>query len=357
MLTVILGSTEVAKRRLTYPEEVSEHLDAISDASQRAADLTRRLLTFARQQIVEPRVLGVGEHVGQLEQMIHRLVGEDVRVEMDIATEPLNVVMDPTQLEQVLMNLAANARDAMPNGGTLRFAVKGALLSAADPEITDSIRPGEYVELTASDTGSGMDEATRLRAFDPFFTTKETGKGTGLGLATCYGIVRQAGGLIVLESAPGRGTVARIRLPRVREKPQATVPHQAKPSREGSETVLIAEDDAQVRRLMVSALSEAGYRVIEADSGPDAIAKAAGAAEIHLLVSDVIMPGLDGRTLSDRLIADRPRMRTLFVSGYSNEVISKRRVLDDGVQLLRKPFAPDDLRAKVRAVLDATELG
>jgi signal transduction histidine kinase/FixJ family two-component response regulator len=353
VLTVILGSVEVAKRLLHSPAQVGVQLDTIADAAGRAANLTRRLVTFARREIVQPRVIGVGEQLTQIDRMLRRLVGEDIQIVLDVASGPLNVVIDPTQLEQILMNLAANARDAMPGGGALRFEVRVRTLSPTEAEGAVGLAPGEYVVLTVTDTGSGMDAATRQRAFEPFFTTKEVGKGTGLGLATCHGIVRQAGGGICIDSVPGHGTAVRIHLPRVRQNPDPPGSPRAASARAGSETILVVEDDPQVRQVLVRTLQSAGYCVIEAGSGEDGVAAAlAEPGEIHLLVTDVVMHGLDGSALAKKVHATRPETRALFVSGYSNEVISHRGVLGGGIELLTKPFTENELLGKVRSVLD-----
>jgi signal transduction histidine kinase/ActR/RegA family two-component response regulator len=341
ILTVILSSADFARKRIAAPADVRANLDEIEGAATRAADLTRRLLAFARREIVEPRVLDLADSVRQLDGLLRRLLGEDVRLALDLAPERLCVRMDPTQLQQLLLNLAANARDAMPTGGVLRVETRAT---------------GGQVLLTLADTGVGMDEDTRRRVFEPFFTTKETGKGTGLGLATCHGIVHQAGGTITVDSAPGQGTTFRISLPRDGSAPIAATPVPPRALRPGSETILVAEDDPHVRRVIAHTLGGGGYRVIEAASAPEAISLAgAEPGQVHLLVSDVIMPELDGRALADQLRAARPGLRALFVSGYSNEVISSRGVLDQGLRLLRKPFTSDELLAKVRAVLDAPE--
>ncbi len=353
LLTVILCSAQMAKHELAASNSVGKHLEAISEAGGRAADLTRRLLAFAREQIVEPRVLTLSDQLRGLEDMLRRLVGEDVRIEFELAPEPLNVLLDPTQLEQVLMNLAANARDALPGGGTLRFTTLATTLGLESVELLDGVQPGEYVLLTVSDTGTGMPESVRKRAFDPFFTTKPSGRGTGLGLASSYGIIRQAGGTVALESAPGSGTSVRIHLPRVRQGADPVLTAAPAVSVGGSETILIVEDDALVRRVIAEPLREAGYRVLEAASGQAALTAANSAGEIQLLISDVVMPNIDGLTLSNELRSKRPRLRTLFVSGYSNEMISNHGVLAAGIELLRKPFSTNALLARARAVLDA----
>jgi|HubBroStandDraft_1064217.scaffolds.fasta_scaffold00734_3 signal transduction histidine kinase/ActR/RegA family two-component response regulator len=356
VLTVILGSVEVAKRHLGSPTEVAVDLETIEESAIRAADLTRRLLTFARREIVQPRVLGMREQLMQLDRMLRRMVGEDVQIVFEIGSDPLNVVIDPTQLEQLLMNLAANARDAMPSGGTLRFEARGWSGSPAASESDEVLHAGEYVVLTVSDTGCGMDAATQQRAFEPFFTTKDVGNGTGLGLATCHGIVRQAGGVITIESVPGRGTAVRIHLPRVRQSPEPPATPRSALAPSGTETILVVEDDPHVRQIVARTLTSAGYRVVEAGSGADGVAAAqAEPGEVHLLVTDVVMAGMDGSALAKRIGAIRPNTRTLFVSGYSNEVVSHRGVLAQGVQLLAKPFTEADLLAKVRYVLDQGE--
>jgi signal transduction histidine kinase len=354
LLTVILSNAAFAKLRARSPDDVAACMDAISEAGGRAADLTRRLLTFARRQIVEPRVLTVDHHLRQIEKMLVSLLGEDVRLSFDFAPEDLRVLIDPSQFEQVMMNLAVNARDAMPGGGTLRFETRAVTVAAGDPLLSDGLPIGPYVVLRITDSGCGMDEATRQRAFEPFFTTKEPGKGTGLGLATCHGVVSQAQGAIVAHSAVGEGTTFSIYLPRVWDLPREVPAAAVARTGGGTETVLVVEDDAQVRQVVVRTLTAAGYRVIEAMSGQQALALTGSeTVDIHLLVSDIVMGGLDGRALADRVRHARAQMRVLYISGYSNEVISKRGVLEEGIQFLRKPFTGDELLGRVRAVLDA----
>jgi len=361
ILTVIKGCADFARQRVGGPEsaeEVRGELDDIKAAADRAGDLTRRLLAFARRQIIEPRVIELATHLRQLVPLLTRLVGEDIYLTLELAPEPLNVNVDATQLEQLVLNLAANARDAMPLGGVVRIATRaqtvGTKGDGAGAAPTSGPQPGEYVSLAVSDEGHGMDEETRSRVFEPFFTTKEPGKGTGLGLATCHGIAHQAGGTIAVDSAPGRGSTFRVLLPRV-DDVAAIMPiaRRASGTFAGNETILVVEDDARVRRIIARTLAERGYRVLEASNADEALSVArTETARIHLLLSDVVMPGLDGRSLAERLCAGRPGLRVLFVSGYSNEVISSRGVLAEGITLVRKPFAADELLAGVRGVLD-----
>jgi signal transduction histidine kinase/ActR/RegA family two-component response regulator len=339
ILTVVLGSVRHAEGIPGTPPEVLEDLTTISEAATRAADLTRSLLTFARRHIVEPRVVALDDQVRRLERLLVALVGENVHLALDLRAAGVSVLIDPSQLEQVILNLAANARDAMPEGGALRIETRA---EAGD------------VVLAVADAGHGMDEATRGRLFEPFFTTKPVGRGTGLGLASCHGIVSQAKGTITVDTAPGAGTTVSIHLPIVEAAPGPDAPGSRPAPRGGDETVLVVEDDVLVRRLETRLLTGAGYRVLDATGGEHALAVAdREAGPIHLLVTDVVMPDIDGRALAERLQTRRPDLRVLFLSGYSHEVISQRGSLDAGIQLLRKPFEADDLLAKVRGILDA----
>jgi two-component system cell cycle sensor histidine kinase/response regulator CckA len=352
ILTVILGSTAYAKASLDSPGELAASLDAIEGAARRASDLTKRLLAFARRQVVTPRVVSIDEQLRQLERMARSLVGEAVTVQYRLDAETARVLIDPTQLEQVLMNLTVNARDAMPRGGSLSFESTVVDLRAADPALAPGLAAGLYVRLEVSDTGHGMDEVTLRRAFEPFFTTKDPGRGTGLGLATCHGIVVQAGGAIAARSAPGVGTTFTVHLPRLAAVAQEVAP--PRPAiRGGGETVLVVEDDTEVRAVVVRTLTDAGYDVLQAANGAHALETVAAASRrIHLLVTDVVMDGGDGRELAERLRSGLGALPVLFVSGYPYEVLSRHGVLEEGLALLSKPFAAEDLLAKVRGVLD-----
>jgi CheY-like chemotaxis protein len=297
-------------------------------------------------------VISIESHVDGLQPMLSRLVGEDIRIELALAKDPANVLIDPGQLEQVLLNLSANARDAMHGGGTLTFASHRKLLSRSEAAPLGNIAPGHYVVLEVSDTGEGMDDVTQRRIFDPFFTTKEVGRGTGLGLSTCHGIVRRAEGAITVSSERGRGTTFRIFLPEAEAMLDEENTLRGVPLG-GVETLLVVEDDAAVRGITVQALSEAGYRVLEASSADQALAVSRREPqEIRLLITDVVMPGMDGHDLSRELRLARPDVRVLFVSGHPHDVIVRHGLSSSEIHLLGKPFTTTDLVRTVREVLD-----
>jgi signal transduction histidine kinase/ActR/RegA family two-component response regulator len=352
LLTVILNAAEMAKMRAKSLPELHPSLDAVSTAAGRAAALTRQLLTFARRQHVKPRVISIESHIEGLQPMLSRLVGEDIRIELALAKDPANVLIDPGQLEQVLLNLSANARDAMHGGGTLTFASHRKLLSRSEAAPLGNIAPGHYVVLEVSDTGEGMDDVTQRRIFDPFFTTKEVGRGTGLGLSTCHGIVRRAEGAITVSSERGRGTTFRIFLPEAEAMLDEENTLRGVPLG-GVETLLVVEDDAPVRGITVQALSEAGYRVLEASSADQALAVSRREPqEIRLLITDVVMPGMDGHDLARELRLARPDVRVLFVSGHPHDVLVRHGLSSSEIHLLGKPFTTSDLVRTVREVLD-----
>jgi two-component system, cell cycle sensor histidine kinase and response regulator CckA len=356
LLTVILSCADALQDRLGPGDaDGREELGEIRAAGERARDLTRQLLAFARKQVIAPEPLDLNDTAARNRKMLGRLLGEDVQLQLELEPGLWTVHADPGQVEQVLMNLAVNARDAMPRGGTLTMATRNATASRADPGGGEGLPPGEWVELSVRDTGAGMSADVRSHLFEPFFTTKEQGKGTGLGLATVYGIVTQAGGHVLVESEPGRGSTFRICLPRTqRTEAPAKAPPALPPAR-GSERILVVEDDALVRGVMVRALGDHGYDVAvlghprqALDLGPSDLARA------RLLVTDVIMPELDGNALARELTRRHPALRVLFLSGYTRDVISERGVLDSGSQFLAKPFTRTALLGKVRAILDAT---
>src|SRR5947208_2662519 len=303
-------------------------------------------------------ILGIGRDVTErlgLEQQLRRLIGEDV--ELATALDPTlgRVTADPGQLEQVIVNLAVNARDAMPQGGKLTLETRNIDLDSSYTLEHSLVKPGPYVQLTVSDSGIGMDEETQAHAFEPFFTTKPRGQGTGLGLAMVYGTVKQSGGFIWVYSEPGRGATFKIYLPRVDAPVEsATPPAPVERPPRGSETVLLAEDEPAVRAIAQQVLERHGYTVLASQSGADALALAAQhGATIHLLLTDVVMPGMSGRDLADRLTAQRPGIRVLYISGYTDNAIVRHGMLDPGLAYLQKPFRPDALVRKVRDVLDA----
>ncbi len=351
LLTVILscsaGLREAqAEGRPIDPEDVEQ----IQEAAERARDFTTQLLAFARKQVISPVPLDLNTVVRSSERLLRRVIGEDVRLEVHAQDGLWLTLCDPGQMEQLLLNLAANARDAMPRGGTLTIETRNA-------EMTSSATgggAGQWVVLGVRDTGAGMSAEVQERLFEPFFTTKEMGKGTGLGLATVHGIVTQNGGRVLVESEPGRGTTFEIRFPRTQAVAAPTSAAPAPGRRRGSETVLVVEDDARVRAVTVRALRAAGHRVLVASDGPEALAVVEQSdAPVHVVVTDVVMPGMSGRAVVDALRRRQPGLRALFVSGYPQEVIARRGVLEGGIAFLPKPFTPAVLQARVREVLDA----
>jgi PAS domain S-box-containing protein len=349
-LGVILGYTELLMRHAS--EAQRGKLEQILKATERATGLTRQLLAFSRKQIVEPKVLDLNAILSDLEQMLGRLIGEDVDLAIVPAADLGQVKADHGQLEQVVMNLCLNARDAMPDGGLLRIETANAELDAGHAARHEPIAPGRYVMLAVGDTGSGIAKEDLSSIFEPFFTTKAPGKGTGLGLATVYGIVKQAGGYVWVYSELGQGTTFKVYLPRIDEP--ADVPHAREtpmPSR-GWETILLVEDEGSLRAIARETLEEHGYRVIEAAGASEALATASRHPEpIHLLVSDVVMPGMNGRALFESLVAARPELGVLYMSGYTDDVIAHRGLFESGNLLLAKPFTARALLERVRAAL------
>ena len=360
LLTAIMGYSELALDALPEDHPEHNHIEEIRNAGERAAALTRQLLAFSRKQIFEPEVLCLNEVVSGMTKMLRRMIPEDVELVAVLDPGLDRVKLDPTQMEQVLLNLAVNARDAMPKGGKLTLETANAELDLAYSRSHPEVQPGKYVMLAVSDTGCGMDEATQARIFEPFFTTKEKSKGTGLGLSTVYGIVKQSGGSIFVYSEPGKGTAFKIYLPRVEEVPGERGPAVEKrpvPALpQGAETVLVAEDDETLRRLIYEILQSSGYAVLEAGRGEEALRLAGEhAGPIHLLITDMVMPGMGGREVAGRLAALRPGTRVLYVSGYTDDAVVRHGVLESGVAFLQKPFVPEALLRKVREVLDGPE--
>jgi signal transduction histidine kinase/ActR/RegA family two-component response regulator len=357
LLTVITGYTEIALKRLPGDAPIRAFLEEARAAANRAAGLTHQLLAFSRKQVLQPKVLDLNDTVEQIDKMLRRLIGEDVELELRLDEGAGAVFADPGQVEQVLMNLAVNARDAMPHGGRLTIETAAAEVAEPSVEAGGTARPGAYIMVAVRDTGTGMDEATKARVFEPFFTTKEQGKGTGLGLSTVFGIVTQSEGFVRVESEPGQGTTIRVYLPRTRLGGGANGADAdaAVPSGEGA-TILLIEDEAAVRRLTRVALEGRGYRVLEAASADEALELAErNRGEVGLVISDVVMPGLSGPRLVARLRERVGPLRVLFISGYTDDAISHHGVLDDGVALLSKPFTPDSLARKVHEVLASDE--
>jgi PAS domain S-box-containing protein len=354
LLTIITGYSDFLVECFPDGDDRQEFAREVKKAAERAATLTRQLLAFSRKQMLMPRVLNLNSLVANMDKMLCRLMGEDI--ELATALEPTlhPVKADPGQLEQILMNLAVNARDAMERGGKLTVRTANVVLGPAYVREHPEVRPGPYVLLAVSDTGCGMDEATQERIFEPFFTTKGVGKGTGLGLATVYGIVKQSGGHIEVESAPGAGSMFRIYLPRMGEALTTPEPEgkRAGPAG-GTETVLLVEDEPGVRQLSREGLRARGYTVLEAGSGEEGLELAERhAGRIDLLVTDVVMPRLSGARLAEQLLVQRPQMKVLFVSGYTDTALLRHGVQTGEVDCLLKPFAPEELARKVREVLD-----
>jgi two-component system, cell cycle sensor histidine kinase and response regulator CckA len=354
LLSVILCYGELAVARLEPDEPLCVDIQEMIQAASRAADLTRQLLMFSRQQVLEPKVLDLNEVLTGMEKMLRRILGADVEL-LALPTATLaRVRVDPSSLEQVIMNLAVNARDAMPTGGKLTMETANVLLDEEYAKLHLGVTPGPHVMLAVSDTGSGIDKATQSRVFEPFFTTKEKGKGTGLGLSTVFGIVKQSGGSIWLYSELGRGTTFKVFFPSVDRPRDSLLPAEASRILQGSETILLIEDDDQVRVVTGSILRKNGYEVIEAESAAEAFARSAGhTGPIHLLLTDVIMPQLSGPELARRLAPTRPDMKVLFMSGYTDDSIVRHGVLSATMWFLAKPITVAALTAKVREVLDA----
>lgn len=355
MLMAIFNFIELAARNLPTEHPSRASLQGAKDAADRAATLTRQLLLFARKQTASPRVVRAGEVVGGLETMLRRLLGADLSVRFSISPDTGHVRADPSQVEQVLMNLAVNARDAMPRGGTLTIESGNIALDEDYCKSRVGATPGEHVVIAVTDTGTGMSPEVQARLFEPFFTTKPVGKGTGLGLATCHGIIKQCGGHIAVYSEVGHGTCVRILLPRVREGADAAkVAEPAPAPAGGSETILLAEDSEMVRQLAVDALRGAGYVVLVGENGTQALDAAnAHAGPIHLLVADVVMPEMSGVQLAEALSKSRPGTRVIFMSGYTSETVPIQDAISGPREFLSKPFMMADLLRKVREVLDA----
>ncbi|HTK74339.1 MAG TPA: PAS domain S-box protein, partial [Gemmataceae bacterium] len=361
LLTAILGFTEVLldglkPERITaiVPNDLRGAAEEVRKAGEKAADLTRQLLAFSRRQILQARVLDLSGVVSDMENILRRVIGEDVTLETVRAAESLPVLADPGQLERVILNLAVNARDAMPNGGRLTITTAAANLGPDDLHEHPELRPGEYAVLSVCDTGVGMDAATKARLFEPFFTTKKVGEGTGLGLATVYGVVKQSGGDISVRTAPGEGTTFTLylptsNLPAAGGKPRETPP--SAPTAAAQETVLVVEDDDAVRVLVRLVLTRQGYQVLEARDGESALALVESYDQpIHLLVSDVVMPGVSGPELAAKVTAQRPDLRVMFLSGYTEDEVIRRG--GGTAAFLHKPFLPTALTVKVREVLN-----
>jgi two-component system, cell cycle sensor histidine kinase and response regulator CckA len=353
LLTIITGYSQLILNSLKPGDQNRHSAEQIMKAGERAAALTKQLLAFSRRQPLQPKVIELNRLVSGLAVMLERLIGEDIELKLKPGKDLGQVSADPGQIEQVIMNLVVNARDAMPQGGVLTVETANIELDEAYTSSRSGVKPGSYVLLAVSDTGHGMDQATKDRLFEPFFTTKESAKGTGLGLSTVFGIVKHGGGSLEVFSEPDRGTSVVVYLPRIAEPAQVeTEGHTAKVSR-GSETVLIVEDDDMVRSLVRETLSRHGYRILDAGDPVEARRKSeTHKGNIQLLITDVVMPKVNGRELAIQLTRRRPDMKVLYMSGYTQNVVLNSGIAHGEVPFLQKPFTPQQLAEKVREVLE-----
>jgi two-component system cell cycle sensor histidine kinase/response regulator CckA len=355
LLSVVLGYAELLREQLSSSDPLRDDVEQISDAAGRARDLTRQLLAFGRRQVLEPEIVSLNDVIERMARMLKRIIGEDIELSLLCKSDLSPTLVDPNQIEQVLLNLVVNARDAMPRGGKLTIETADVELDQAYADRHLEVASGPYVLLTVSDTGVGMDRATRERAFEPFFTTKSATQGTGLGLSTAYGIVKQSGGTIWLYSEPGEGTVFKVYLPRADGHPRPLAPSTRPPSTyRGDETVLLVEDDDQVRGLAAAVLRRHGYQVLQAPTGGDALLICEQhLGKIDLLLTDVVMPSMSGRELWERLSVLRPALKVLFMSGYTDDAVVRHGVLSSELAFVQKPLMPNLLLGKLRQVLDA----
>jgi CheY-like chemotaxis protein len=353
LLTAIIGNAESLRDQLDPNDPRREDSVEIIRAGERAAVLTRQLLAFSRQQVLAPRVVDLAAVVRGTQKMLERVIGEDIKLVTRLDFDTGHVFADPSQIEQVILNLAVNSRDAMPDGGTLTIETKSIDLDEQYANTHPPAEPGAYVMLGVTDTGTGMTREVQTRIFEPFFTTKEAGKGTGLGLATVYGIVKQSAGYIWLYSEPDHGATFKVYLPRVSTDAQPLPAPAPVLSTGGTETLLLAEDDPMVRRLALRALEKLGYRVLSAEDAAHALDLAEKHhGKIDLLITDVVMPGMSGPQLAKRLVAQRPSLKVLYTSGYAGDAIVRHGIPEAGVEFLQKPYTPMTLASRVRQLLE-----
>ncbi len=354
MLGVILGHAELAQEQLDKTQPLFYNLEEIRKAARRSADITRQLLAFARKQTIAPKVIDLNETVDGMLTMLRRLIGEDIHLAWLPGRNLGPVNMDPSQLDQILANLFVNARDAIADTGKVTIETDNAAFDEAYCRVHADFAPGEYVMLAVSDNGSGMDAETMAHLFEPFFTTKEMGKGTGLGLATIYGIVKQNSGFINVYSEPGQGTTFKVYLPRHGgNAPPTPKEDMAGSMAHGNETILLVEDEPMILDMTKTMLELHGYKVLPAATPGEAIRLAQEhAGDLHLLMTDVVMPEMNGRDLARNLLSLYPKLKCLFMSGYTANVIAHQGVLDEGVHFIQKPFSINDLAAKIREALD-----
>lgn len=355
ILTVIIGHTELLQNSINTKDLLKESLNEIYNASQRATILVRQLLAFSRKQVLEAKIVSLNEIVNGIKSMLKRTIGETITLNISLASNISSVKADPGQIEQVILNLVVNARDAMPDGGYLTIETANITLEKEYTANRFDVQPGEYAMLAISDTGYGMSKETLSHMFEPFFTTKEKGKGTGLGLSTVYGIVKQSSGHIFVYSEPNHGTTFKIYLPQVNELPEAAKNSQKSTSfTRRQETILVVEDEEGVRSLIREILHRHGYTVLQASNGEEAIKLATSyEKEIHLLITDVIIPGLSGRETAARILDLRPKIRVLYISGYTDNAIVHQGILEPGISFMQKPFTTTTLTNKIREILDS----
>jgi signal transduction histidine kinase/ActR/RegA family two-component response regulator len=359
MLAIILGSLDLARLKLKRDDRgaAMKSLDHAQEGAQRAAALTAQLLAFSRSQPLEPRVIEANRLVQNMSELLRRALGERIQIETVLAGGLWRIDADPSQIENALLNLAVNARDAMPDGGKLTIETGNSELDERYARMHDEVRAGQYVMISVTDTGAGMSQDVIERAFDPFFTTKGVGRGTGLGLSQVFGFVKQSNGHVKIYSEVGKGTTVRIYLPRyfgpsVSAEPE-TRGTEIERARDG-ETILVAEDDEEVRTMTVAMLAELGYQVVETGDGEQALAALESRGDITLLFTDIVMPGMTGRELGDRAIAMKPSLKLLYTTGYTRNAIVHNGMVDQGVAFIQKPFAIEDLARKLRDVIDDT---
>jgi signal transduction histidine kinase/ActR/RegA family two-component response regulator len=355
VLSVILSYGEMLLADMKPGDPVRADIEEMHKAGERAADLTRQLLMFSRQQVLAPKVLDLNDVLTSMDKMLQRILGADVDL-VSLPTQPLGRVRaDPSSVEQVIMNLVVNARDAMPTGGKLTMETANVVLDEAYAQAHLGVKPGAHVMLAVTDTGTGIEKATLARIFEPFFTTKESGKGTGLGLSTVFGVVQQSGGSVWVYSEVGKGTTFKVYLPRVDAAVEAVGDTVPPTTLRGTETILLVEDDDQVRVVARGILRRSGYDVIEAHNAGEALLSSEQhAGTIHLLLTDVVMPQMSGPELAKRLVSVRPDMKVLCMSGYTDDSIVRHGVLEAHIAYLQKPITPEALTARVRGVLDGT---
>jgi CheY-like chemotaxis protein len=354
LLTAINGYSSLTLKKMAPGDPFRHNIEEVKNAGDRAAELTSQLLAFSRKQIMQPVVINLNSVVSNIEKMLRRIIRESIELRFVLDPELSNIKADPGQIEQVLMNLTINARDAMSNGGTLTVETQNVLLDEHYVGQHVTVAPGEFIKMTVTDTGQGMSAETQSHIFEPFFTTKDIGKGTGLGLSTVYGIIKQSGGDIRVYSEEGHGTTFKIYLPCVGEPIQKRAWATEVASGAGTETILLVEDEDIVRIFVRTILSENGYTVLEASNGNDALALARTyIGPIHMLLTDLIMPKMSGTELKDQLFVIRPDIRPMFMSGYTDESISHQGILNSGTAFIEKPFSPEALFRKVREVLEA----